>query len=345
MSVTNARRSTTKPKATKIIVWLVGATVTLAVAGYAALEASPWPSALLVRFLFDLGGERLSQALEKHVPAGVMERLNERYDAADRDALLDVFYPSQTAGTAPPPLTIVWVHGGGWVSGSKGHIANYAKILAGRGYTVVGVDYSIAPGKTYPTPVRQVNAALAYLAKNAERLHLDASRFVLAGDSAGAQIAAQLANAISVPTYAAALGIAPAIDRTRLAGAILYCGPYDMAEADAPWLMARFRKTVLWSYSGGRDYATNPRFVTASVIKYVTKDFPPLFISVGNADPLLPQSLAFADALSARGGRVDRLFFPKDYKPALPHEYQFDLDNEAGRRALESSIAFLSILR
>jgi acetyl esterase len=41
---------------------------------------------------------------------------------------------------------------------------------------------------------------------------------------------------------------------------------------------------------------------------------------------------------------VDALFFPQDYAPPLPHEYQFDLDTEAGRLALERSVGFLSAL-
>jgi len=55
----------------------------------------------------------------------------------------------------------------------------------------------------------------------------------------------------------------------------------------------------------------------------------------------LPQSIALADRLASRGVRVERLFFA-DYKPSLPHEYQFNLDNEAGRLALERSVAFLA---
>jgi acetyl esterase/lipase len=101
---------------------------------------------------------------------------------------------------------------------------------------------------------------------------------------------------------------------------------------------------VLWSYSGGKDFSTNPRFATASVVNYVTAAFPPTFISAGNADRLLPQSLAFADALAARGVRVERLFFPKDHAPPLPHEYQFNLDNDDGKRALERSVTFLAEL-
>jgi acetyl esterase/lipase len=99
---------------------------------------------------------------------------------------------------------------------------------------------------------------------------------------------------------------------------------------------------VLWSYSGGKSFAHDPFFATASIIDYVTSDFPPAFISVGNADPLEQQSHAFADALVSRGVRVDALFFPKDYSPPLPHEYQFNLDTDAGRLAFERTVNFLS---
>lgn len=64
-------------------------------------------------------------------------------------------------------------------------------------------------------------------------------------------------------------------------------------------------------------------------------------MSVGNADPLAPQSILIADTIEAQGVNVEKLFFPSDYSPALPHEYQFDLDGEAGRRALERLAGFL----
>jgi hypothetical protein len=49
-----------------------------------------------------------------------------------------------------------------------------------------------------------------------------------------------------------------------------------------------------------------------------------------------------ADTLASRGARVERLFFARDLAPALPHEYQFNLDSEAGRLALERSLAFVA---
>jgi len=79
-----------------------------------------------------------------------------------------------------------------------------------------------------------------------------------------------------------------------------------------------------------------------SLHTHVTATYPPAFISVGNADPLAPQSAMFADAMRAQGVAVDPLFFPDDYTPALPHEYQFFLSTDAARLALDRSLAFLA---
>lgn len=78
-----------------------------------------------------------------------------------------------------------------------------------------------------------------------------------------------------------------------------------------------------------------------AVAPHVTASFPPAFISVGNADPLAPQSVALADALRAKGTKVDALFFRPDHQPPLDHEYQLRLSTEAGRLALDRSVAFL----
>ncbi len=74
---------------------------------------------------------------------------------------------------------------------------------------------------------------------------------------------------------------------------------------------------------------------------HVTAAFPPAFISVGNADPLAPHSEELARALVAKGVSVETLFFHPDHQPPLGHEYQFDLDGEAGQRALERAVDFL----
>jgi acetyl esterase/lipase len=274
--------------------------------------------------------------IEKHVPVGVFAELNLHYDPDNSSAFLDVFYPSEVQKTEKVLPTIVWVHGGSWISGSKNGMANYLKILAARGFTTVGVDYPLAPGEIYPAPVREVNVALAYLEQNAQRLHVDQSKLFLAGDSSGSQIATQLANIISAPSYARSVGIAPSIERSQLRGIILYCGVYDAA-------LGHFfkRAGVLWAYFGTKDFMNDPRLEQFSVARQITNNFPPIFLSVGNADAFALQSYFLAEIAEARSIVVDSLFFADDYSPPLPHEYQFDLDTGAGRLAMERSVKFL----
>ena len=119
---------------------------------------SPWPSALAIRAVFDIGGAKIARKLEKHVPtSGINELRDVNYDGHDPDAKLDLFVP---AGK-PPRTTIVWIHGGGFVAGRKSEVANYARILASKGYGVASIEYARAPGAHYPVPVEQANRALA----------------------------------------------------------------------------------------------------------------------------------------------------------------------------------------
>lgn len=292
-----------------------------------------------MRWAFERGAAQASRALEKHVPAGVVERLDLVYDERDPDAGFDLFLPAE--GT-PRGATIVWVHGGGWVSGSKEELANWARILAGRGHAVVTLDYTLAPEAHHPTPVRQVNRALAHLVAASGELGIDAERLILAGDSAGAHIAAQVANLASSPEYARRLGIEPAFERTRLRGLVLFCGPYDLGAADFEGPFGGFLRTVLWAYSGTRDFRTDAEFASATVLAHLTPEFPPAFVSAGNADPLLVQSEALAARLLQLGVEVETLFFPPEQAPPLGHEFQFGLDTEPARRALERALAFVA---
>ena len=306
-----------------------------------AFQVSPWPAAWVMSKGFNYEAGRRARRLEKHVPDGITELLNEHYDASDPDAHLDVFYPASIGGSDTALATIVWVHGGGWISGSKNQISNYLRVLAARGYTTVAVGYSIAPRHSYPTPARQLNAALEYLVRNAERLHVDTMQFVLAGDSGGAQIAAQLANVITVSDYARSIGILPAVRRDQIAGLVLHCGIYDLANVGVRGPLSRAGVAMMWAYSGKKKFLSDSAFARASVINYITPDYPPFFVSVGNADPLEPQSRRFATIAAGFGVQVDTLFFAEEYRPRLPHEYQFNLDREAGISALDRTVSFV----
>ncbi|CAJ0816850.1 hypothetical protein LMG19087_02897 [Ralstonia wenshanensis] len=168
---------------------------------------------------------------------------------------------------------------------------------------------------------------------------------ILAGDSAGAQIAAQTAATVTNERYAQTLGISPGPSANQIAGVLLYCGVYDITQmGQSGGLGAWFVKTTTWAYSGKRDWHTVPGFDTMSVTPYIDRTFPRAFVSAGNADPLGPQSVALASKLQAQGVNVTTLFYPKDYQPPLGHEYQFRLDTEAGKGALAQSVAWLKSL-
>lgn len=318
--------------------WLVGLLAFVAVA-VAAFFLSPWPSVYLIRAVFDKGAADASARLEKHVPQAVATT-TVSYDPADKDAVLDVLRSAQEKPNAP---AVVWIHGGGFVSGRRADIANYLKVLAGHGFVVVNVDYTIAPEAAYPTPVRQVNRALAFLGREGKSLGVDPGRMVLAGDSAGAQIAAQTAAIITNPDYARQVGVTPGAAPSQLAGVLLFCGVYDISGMGGRGgVLGWFVQSTAWAYSGKRDWRNDRAFATMSVGPNLTAAFPATFISAGNADPLGPQSIAMAGALQARGAKVQTLFFPADYRPPLGHEYQFDLDTAAGRLALTRSIEWLN---
>jgi acetyl esterase/lipase len=310
---------------------------------FAAHFLTPWPSVWVIRAVFDSGAATASKALEKHLPNNVAVRAAIRYDEADPDALLDIYRPSNVTANTP---VVVWIHGGGFVSGRREDLTNYLKILAGRGFVVANVDYTIAPEATYPTPVRQVGQALAFLDRNAAELGIQGRGFVLAGDSAGSQIAAQLANVITSPAYAKKVSVAALIAPERLKGALLHCGVFDVGAMNTGGggVLGWFTRTVTWAYSGKRDWRDAKGFETFSVPNYLTPEFPPTFISVGNGDPLAPQTMLMDRKLREQGVAVDSLFFAKDYQPSLGHEYQFNLDTKAGKEALDRSVAWLKQL-
>ena len=326
-----------RPRAIRILLLCLA----LALAAHAAFVLSPWPSAWLTRLAFAYGASQTNAALAKHVPATFRERLDMAYGAA-KEARLDIYLPQDDTPAGRP--TIVWVHGGGFVGGDRKDVAPYLKILAARGYPAVAVGYRRAPAARYPEPVLQLNEALGFLQRNGRRLGLDPSRIVLAGDSAGAHIVAQLAVGMTSPDYAELLGLKPAVEPASLRGAVLFGGAFDLTAFEATGPLGSFVRAVLFAYFGTSDPLESDRINEAAVPRYVTGAFPRSFISVGNGDPLAPQSVVMTQALRDRGVKVDTLFFLPETEPKLPHEYQFDLDRPEGRQALDRLTGFLAAL-
>lgn len=320
----------------QVLLRILGVLVILVAATMLAFMLSPRPGAWVIRQIFDRGGQATVARLAPHVLPGIDARLG--LEAGPGTRPFDLYRP-RSAGAAALPA-VVWVHGGAFVAGQPSDVGNYLKILAAEGYATVAAGYTLAPDGRFPQPVAEVNALLGHLRAHAGDYGIDPDRIVLAGDSAGAQIAAQLATVLTSPGAADALGIAPAMPASSLKGAVLFCGPYDLALVRGEGVMGLFLGTVLRAY-GGSGWAKDPLFARFSVPPALAPTFPPAFVSVGNADPLATHSYALADRLAALGVPVTTLFFPKGRTPPLGHEYQFDLDGDAGRTALADLRAFL----
>ncbi len=326
-----ARRPWYRRPARVIPLAFLAAGVAFAVFAY----VNPWPSALVIRAMFESNAAKTVTEMTPYVPtSGVDEQL-------DVDSgTLDVFSPSDSTGPLP---TVVWIHGGAWISGDKGNIDPYIRIIAARGFTTVALNYTIAPEATYPTALNQLNDALGYLVAHADELRIDPDQIVIAGDSAGAQYTAQLATLVTSPKYAQLVGITPSLSPQQLRAVVVNCGIYDVSGIpNAPGIGGWGFRTALWAYLGTKDWSHTPGGEQMSTLDDVTADFPQTWISGGNADPLTTtQSKPFAARLESLGVKVTSVFYDEDHVPALPHEYQFHLDFEDAQTALDSTAAFL----
>lgn len=315
-----------------------------AAAAAAACWLTPWPAALLIRGVFNRGAQQLVRQMRPYAPA-VSEHTALDYQSGGGTGQLDLFLPpGHTASSGTPVPVIVWVHGGAWISGSRRDVAPYLRMLAARGYAAVGVDYPVAPGSRYPQALKEVDAAVAFLQEHAAGYGLDMEQVVLAGDSAGAQLAAQLCTAVTSPAYAAELGLTPALPARHLRAAVLHCGVYDLeAMAGLTGILGWGFRTALWAYTGKRRFAGSAAADQMSVISHATGAFPPSFISGGNGDGLTrAQSVPFADRLQELGVPVTRRFWKEDLVPALPHEAQFQFSRPEARAVLDETAEFLA---
>ena len=101
---------------------------------------------------------------------------------------LSVFRPSERGDAGPG---ILYLHGGGMVFGNRfGGVQAYLPFIASHGAVVVAVDYRLAPEHPDPVPVEDCFAALQWIVANAAELGIDPDRLIVAGQSAGAGLAA-----------------------------------------------------------------------------------------------------------------------------------------------------------
>ena len=221
------------------------------------------------------------------LPTGVTQLRNISYGSHGEDNLLDVYYPQ---GTKEPLPTIVSIHGGGYVYGTKEIYRRYGMDMAKRGFAFVNFNYRRAPKWKFPTPLADTNAVLEWIVCNAHRYHLDPDRIILLGDSAGAQMTSQFAAMMTNPDYGKLFGLKYAKVHIRAVG--LFCGLYDLKEmGSAP------RRGMHKDYFGSLP-KDDPRFCC---LESITADYPPAFVTTGTEDFLRDLAQPMYEHLRAKG--------------------------------------------
>ena len=102
---------------------------------------------------------------------------------------LDVYRPIDRGAARP---VVLYLHGGGFRILSKETHWIFGLLFARRGYVVFNANYRLAPQYPFPAALEDAAAAYAWLAKNAARFGGDPSRIVVAGESAGGNLAVAL---------------------------------------------------------------------------------------------------------------------------------------------------------
>jgi acetyl esterase/lipase len=109
------------------------------------------------------------------------------YNTANNTPLkLDIWYPRDNPN---PTTTIVFIHGGGWIFGSKEGAVYQLLPYLERGWRVVNVEYRMASNSLAPGAVEDTRCALRWIVRNAKQWNFDTSKIILTGQSAGGHLA------------------------------------------------------------------------------------------------------------------------------------------------------------
>lgn len=217
--------------------------------------------------------------------------------AGDTELKLDLYRPA-----GPSAGLIVWVHGGAWRAGSRTSVD--LKGLTALGWSVASVDYRLSTTARFPAQIHDIKAAIRFLRAHAADYGYPADRFVIAGSSAGAHLAALVGVTNGLATLEGTVG-----DNTSVSSAVqaivdLY-GASDLTTLLAqstPQGLA-MRVPALELLLGGQpDQVPELARLASPVFQLDARD-PPLYLTHGDRDPQMPpeQSHQFAAAYRKLG--------------------------------------------
>jgi acetyl esterase/lipase len=259
---------------------------------------------------------------------------NLRY-GAEKEQRLDALRPKPLKTGSLPIL--VYFHGGGWISADKKIYKGIAATFARNGFLTFNVNYRLAPKNRFSAPLQDAARAIDWIDRNAVHYGGDRSIILLAGDSAGAQIASWYAGAVHNNGLLRQIGIQSSTTRVSVKGLLLFYGVYDfdtVMDARFPFIKI-YARSFLGADS--QTYAKNSKL--ASPIRQVTQNLPPVWLCAGEKDGLFTQSQAYADALRIRGVSCRTLFFSGEYR--ANHGFLFFRWLRSSKTAVASAVEFL----
>jgi acetyl esterase len=244
-----------------------------------------------------------------------------------------VYWPAESQGKLPP--VVMFFHGGGFAVGDLDtHDGTARQHAAAAGAVVVSVDYRLAPENPYPAALDDAWAATQWVAAHASELAADPTRLAVAGDSAGGNLAAavaQRARAEGGPKIAFQLLWYPALmsDNTL---------PSITENADAPILTAAAIEGFARWYAGD---LTEPTPGMAPGRATDLAGLPPAYIAVAGHDPLRDDGVRYAELLAAAGVPVELHLAPTLVHGYLGYAGVVPAATEATDRALSALRAAL----
>ena len=200
--------------------------------------------------------------------------------ASGRDLKMDVFVSSKGG----PRPTLIYFHGGGWVSGGKMPSMLYTLPYLSMGWTVVNVEYRMAGTALAPAAVEDTRCAVRYALSRHKDFNIDPRRIVLSGHSAGGHLA--LITGL-LPVSAGLDRQCAGRDEIKVAAIVNWYGITDVADELEGPNMKHYAVRWLGAQPDREGIARR-----VSPLTYLRPGLPPVITIHGDQDRLVPYAHA-----------------------------------------------------
>jgi len=275
---------------------------------------------LIDGFFGGLGSMSRHQPLANPKRHGVAVERNVPYaPGGSRAHLCDVYRPAASEGPLP---VVLYAHGGGFRKLSKETHWLMGLIFARRGFLTYNINYRLAPEFPFPAPLEDCGTALEFVLRDAPARGGDLDRLVIAGESAGAN----LATALSIEScYRRPEAWAKSIwDLGVVPKAVVpACGYLQVTNAARfgersriPSWLADYSAFCGDSYIGIAGAQPREETMLADPLlifeagQAPDRPLPAYFASVGTKDPLMVDTQRFAAALEKLGANCEARYYP-----------------------------------